>query len=259
MTSATNAAALANLGALPLTGGTLTGALTLPNSIFTGLSLTGSQATNTIDVSTTWNTTGAPALFYGRATNTASGATAKLMSLGTAAGGELFAISKLGAAEVKDNGTDAAPSFSFTGVGGAGAAGIRYSSGSLAVIVVAQGSPVCAIGYQLLRVGSTGIIGWSSAQFSPDTTAADLSLSRAAAASLQLGVNNATTATNQTIKAHNVTTGTGADLILSGGTGSVANGNVRFGTHSAIGAELVTGFITIKDASGTLRKLAVVS
>jgi len=36
-------------------------------------------------------------------------------------------------------------------------------------------------------------------------------------------------------------------------------GNVRFGSHSAIGAETVTGFITIKDSGGTARKIAVVS
>jgi hypothetical protein len=34
---------------------------------------------------------------------------------------------------------------------------------------------------------------------------------------------------------------------------------VWMGSHSAIGAETVTGYITIKDAGGTLRKLAVVS
>jgi len=36
-------------------------------------------------------------------------------------------------------------------------------------------------------------------------------------------------------------------------------GNVRFGVHGAIGAETVTGYITIKDFAGTLRKIAVVS
>lgn len=36
-------------------------------------------------------------------------------------------------------------------------------------------------------------------------------------------------------------------------------GLVRFGTRTAIGAETVTGYITIKDAGGTSRKLAVVS
>jgi hypothetical protein len=37
------------------------------------------------------------------------------------------------------------------------------------------------------------------------------------------------------------------------------SGNVRYGTHSAIGAETITGYIEIKDAGGTVRKLAVVS
>ena len=37
------------------------------------------------------------------------------------------------------------------------------------------------------------------------------------------------------------------------------SGAVRFGTHSALAAETVSGYITIKDASGTSRKLAVVS
>lgn len=36
-------------------------------------------------------------------------------------------------------------------------------------------------------------------------------------------------------------------------------GSIRFGTHSAVGVELVTGFITITDSGGTSRKLAVVS
>jgi hypothetical protein len=36
-------------------------------------------------------------------------------------------------------------------------------------------------------------------------------------------------------------------------------GRVRFGSHSAIGAETITGFIEMKDSSGANRKLAVVS
>jgi len=36
-------------------------------------------------------------------------------------------------------------------------------------------------------------------------------------------------------------------------------GNVRLGTHTALGSETVTGYITIKDAAGNARKLAVVS
>lgn len=60
-------------------------------------------------------------------------------------------------------------------------------------------------------------------------TSDDLKLGRAAAASLQLGADHATTPTDQTIKAHNVTTGTGAALKLCGGTGSAGKGAVIIG------------------------------
>jgi len=54
------------------------------------------------------------------------------------------------------------------------------------------------------------------------------------------------------------TLGTGADnldIVLT----PAGTGKVTFGTHSALAAETVTGYITIKDAGGTTRKLAVVS
>ena len=54
------------------------------------------------------------------------------------------------------------------------------------------------------------------------------------------------------------TAGAGADNIDLSLTPAGA-GNVCFGTHSAVGVELVTGYITIKDAGGTTRKLAVIS
>ena len=50
-------------------------------------------------------------------------------------------------------------------------------------------------------------------------------------------------------------TDTNIDLMLV----PKGTGNVRFGTHSALSGETVTGYITIKDAGGTARKLAVVS
>lgn len=37
------------------------------------------------------------------------------------------------------------------------------------------------------------------------------------------------------------------------------DGGVRFGTHAVLGAETVTGFVTITDSGGVARKLAVVS
>lgn len=54
------------------------------------------------------------------------------------------------------------------------------------------------------------------------------------------------------------TAGTGDDnmdvRLTPAGTGLV-----RFGTHTVIGAEAVSGYITIKDSGGTSRKIAVVS
>ena len=51
---------------------------------------------------------------------------------------------------------------------------------------------------------------------------------------------------------------------LTGGTAyrdiSIAEGaHIMFGVHSAIGVNLVTGYIEIKDSAGNVRKLAVVS
>lgn len=50
-------------------------------------------------------------------------------------------------------------------------------------------------------------------------------------------------------------TGAACDLFLFPENG----GKVGFGTHSALGAETLSGFITIKDSAGNLRKLAVIS
>ena len=54
------------------------------------------------------------------------------------------------------------------------------------------------------------------------------------------------------------TLGTGGDnldiVLTPAGTGVV-----KFGTHSALAAETVQGYITIKDSGGTTRKLAVVA
>lgn len=254
-TSVFGAGSGADATKLPLTGGTLTGALTLPNAILSGLSLTGSQATNTIDVSTTWNTTGIPALIYGRVTDTASAFNSTLLDVGTVAGGYQFRIVKnaLFGAYVAQFGCNNL-------LGSSGGRVAFGTSGNDVFLGSNTGTNVLLINASSNRAmlqASTGLV-WSSGIVDQGATTS-VGLFRAADATLQIGANHATTATAQTIKAHNVTTGTGADLILEGGTGSVASGNVRFGTHSAIGVELVTGYITIKDAGGTLRKLAVVS
>lgn len=52
---------------------------------------------------------------------------------------------------------------------------------------------------------------------------------------------------------------TGSDTNINLALTPKGTGAVQFGTHAAIGAELVTGYITINDAAGTARKIAVVS
>lgn len=71
---------------------------------------------------------------------------------------------------------------------------------------------------------------------------------------VRLGLN--TSSTTLTIAAE--TAGTGADDIDLAFT-PAGTGTMKFGTHSAVAAETVTGYITIKDSGGTTRKLAVIS
>lgn len=58
----------------------------------------------------------------------------------------------------------------------------------------------------------------------------------AVAATVQFGLDHATTATNQLIKAHDVTTGTGASMTIAGGKGSAAGGAVILATSASNGA-----------------------
>lgn len=88
-------------------------------------------------------------------------------------------------------------------------------------------SVAAVINNNQLGLPSAGVIGWGS---SSAAAGKDTLLGRGGAATLQLGQNHASTPTAQTIKAHNVTTGTGADMSIRGGSGSIADGFVRLGT-----------------------------
>lgn len=68
------------------------------------------------------------------------------------------------------------------------------------------------------------------------------------------------------IQATGSTTGNAVSLIAGGSDANIdfllggkGTGVLRFGAHSALAGETVTGYITIKDSGGTTRKLAVVS
>lgn len=81
------------------------------------------------------------------------------------------------------------------------------------------------------------------------TFSTDLILRRAAAATLQLGTDADTVTTDQTLKAHDVTTGTGASLTLAGGSGSVAQGDVNIEGDDVL---ITAGASTIQVASGQI-------
>lgn len=146
-------------------------------------------------------------------------------------------------------------------------------------LTVGSGAPDVVIGSAAsygVTLRSTAPLAWASA----DATATqDVILRRDNAANtlaLRNGTNaqtfrsyfSFTDASNYTRLALKTASGIHTIETESAGTGQAdidlaltpkGTGRVRYGTHSAIGAETVTGYIEIKDAGGTVRKLAVVS
>lgn len=164
--------------------------------------LAGSAATNALDISQTWNTTGNPAAIKVNITNTASGANSLLLDLGFA-GGNRFKVG-LDVGIVANAGgfeSNLIPSFgNWTASGEMRASGMR------------------SIGPIRLGLSATEFI------------------SSAGSGVFKLGEDHATIGTTQTIKAHDVTTGAGADLNLSGGSGSAGSGRVKATTNFGIPA-----------------------
>ena len=167
-----------------------------------------------LNIASTWNNAAVPfTLIKADVTDTASAAGSKLMDL------QVGGVSKL---SVDNAGTLTLPAGSPSQpslVIGATTNNGFYTSGSTLAYAI-NGSARLTLdssGAFWLRTDASNIAIGSSA---------DLRLYRAAAATLQLGTDHATVATGQTIKAHDVVTGTGADLTLSAGTGSVADGDI---------------------------------
>jgi len=100
--------------------------------------------------------------------------------------------------------------------------------------------PLFSTGWQWAAVPSDAIFGFTSTNstgnYPTGSNVVDAHFARAAAASIKMGSLHATTATDQTFSAHNVTTGTGAALTLAGGTGSVAGGALKLATSATTGA-----------------------
>jgi hypothetical protein len=213
-----------------------------------------------LNLSQTWDASGT--IFNGirlNITDTASNANSLLMDLQTG-GSSRLKISKSG-------------NICGAAANNFGTVFINGTQSSFADAVVALGGP----GAEGVTVRSVGFFAFSNTT-NPSHANRDVVLNRDAADTLaQRRTTNAQTfrwyrtftdasnyergalqtAANQVIVAAE-TAGTGADdidvTLTPAGTGLV-----RYGTHSAIGVETVTGFIEIKDAGGTIRKLAVVS
>lgn len=229
----------ATIGAHTLAvGGTslLTGLLTVTQATAnagilasTGYSLTGSDVTSMIDLAGTWNTSGTPTALKLNITNTASNAASLLLDL---------QLSSTSVFKVRRDGR------MLTGVGvGTGPFIVHSSNTEGPGFINATnigwmdngGNNFSAWASGGFAAASDGKLGFASATsnflFAPDAF-----FMRRAAASLTMGALHATTPTAQALSAHDVTTGTGASLTLSGGRGSVAGGALILATSATTGA-----------------------
>ena len=148
---------------------------------------TGNEAALSLDYTTNKLTSGDDTGLLVNQTDTNSPGTSKLMDL------QVGGVSKF--------------SVNNAGVGDAVAFYGQFFAASTGAPGAALGTYIDRFG---LRLNSGAELGWTASTSA--FTDRDLSIYRAAAATLQLGAD--------------VVTGTGADLTLSGGTGSVANGDV---------------------------------
>ncbi len=113
---------------------------------------------------------------------------------------------------------------------------IGHTNGWTIFNASSEGNSSAALRYDQFNFRRDLKIGWSSAKPGDAFLDAvsgnmDTCLMRGgAAATVQMGENHATTPTNQVLKAHNVTTGTGASLTIRPGEGSIGNGGLYLGT-----------------------------
>ena len=198
-------------GYLPLSGGTLSGALAITP---------GTLATAGISLSQTWNASGTTCRGLTVAiTDTASASTSTPFRVLGGSGGttELFAVDK--------------NSYLFLNADSK-ATIWRRSDIDMLMLQGVNNPNSTGVGYNVfpgITLGKNGRFGIT--QDIP-ANGPDVIWQRDAAARWQAGDDHATVATNQTIKAHDVTTGTGASLDLRGGNGSTAGGTVTISTSA---------------------------
>jgi len=215
----------------------------------TGYSLTGSDATPMLDFAGTWNTTGNSTGLKINITNTASGANARLLELGVG-GNPVCSVSKTGQGTFS-GGSYNVPSVVLSGYYGGAPENTGFGCGEVDLIhVMTHNGGTFALFAGLphnLTLSSDTSLSWAGTSTLGNTAGTSLVLEMKSAAILGLGSLAATTPVAQAIAAHDVTTGTGASLTLSGGTGSVAGGALILGASATTGAP--AAIMTLK-ASG---------
>jgi hypothetical protein len=187
--------------------------------VVSGYSLTESNAQSLVDLAGTWNTSGAPTALKVNITDTASNAASLLMQL-QVGGTNKFRVKKSGTVGISDS--DGGPSLRANGL-------------------FLENVNFLETAYRPARFAYLSLGG--------ETGADDCTLFPVTAATLQMGLLHATTPTGQTLKAHDVTTGTGASLTLKGGDGSVANGEVILGSGAVRVLDTNVGFFNTSPVS----------
>lgn len=202
--------------------------------------LTGSAATSSLSIAQTWNTTGTPTALDVNVTITAANNSSLLLNL-RAGGTSMFKVDRYGLVTA-DTYTTANSFYCTTnGINLKDSAFLSWTNGN------ASGTRDT---YLYRDAANTLALRNGTAAQTLRWYYSFTDLSNRANGALK-------TASDQII-IEAETVGTGADNIDVTLT-PAGTGNVRFGTHSAVAAELTTGYITIKDAGGTTRKLAVIS
>ena len=249
--------------AVAITGGVITGLTRLgmtggtnPTASTLGLGTITDTTSRPLGITQTWNNASlAGTALLINVTDTASDAASLLTDL-QAGGVSKFSIRKDGLTTINNNLVLGNLSLIYNdGISGAG--NLKVSANGGDVSFTSNNGSVYAWGFRSgtidLHASSASRLCWTDGAI---TGTPSLILSQANAAVLQLGENHATIATAQTIKAHDVITGTGADLVLSGGTGSVANGKVQIDTNLLLSAMSGGGNrLLVTDTSGNIAAL----
>lgn len=189
------------------------------------------SATGAVNVSPTWNN-GAVSFvgIYGRVTNTASGASSKLIDLGTVASGSIFSVAPDSSAAIGSHTTLTNYGLLTTTY----IVGVGYIAGTYAVV----------------KGGGNWVF-----LFAPSPSVLELNGidNTSPLEKLVLGSTQATTGTTVTLKAGDVTTGNGSDLSIEAGVGSVSDGVVNIGrtTSSRVGFFYANSHAQINTSGGS--------